>query len=164
MALAYLKPHLLMSAQMSQRKQPYSKPRDVRATSDTPKSSVHPQSPTAHTLSSSGTSSTSSALTSTSLESSSCGVARELYIEFMQEAYPDITPRDDHDLVMLGSTKHEGSTAEIFTWVDKKMENHIKIYGSRTAVMANAKELLDGIVGVTGVRYLVRSRLQPLMP
>lgn len=82
-------------------------------------------------------------------------VARDLYIDFMQEVYPSITPRDDHDLLLLGSTRREGTTAEILAWVDEKMVNHIKIFGSRAAVLANAKELLDGIVGITGVRSSV---------
>lgn len=139
-----------MSAKTAQRKQPYSKPKDIGTSSRCTKGAVHTQP---SSMASSSTSNASNASTSTSLSLKSSRVARGLYIEFMQEAYPDITPRDDHDLLLLGSTRREGTTAEILAWVDKKMENHINIFGSRKAVMDNAKELLDGIVGMTGVRH-----------
>lgn len=81
----------------------------------------------------------------------------------MQKAHPNITPRDDHDLLLLGSTVREGTSAEILAWVDKKMENHIEIFGSRKAVLENAKKLLDGLVGMTGVRYPAVVRLHKLI-
>ncbi|EIW63140.1 uncharacterized protein TRAVEDRAFT_43446 [Trametes versicolor FP-101664 SS1] len=130
------------------RKQPYSRPKDVKNSSKDVEGSMSTQPCSLASSSTSNTSNTSA------VESSLPGsqVARQVYIEFMQEVYPNITPRDDHDLLILGSTRREGTTAEILAWVDKKMENHIKIFGSRKAVLANAKELLDCIVGVTGVK------------
>ncbi|KAI0644640.1 hypothetical protein C8Q79DRAFT_972929 [Trametes meyenii] len=76
--------------------------------------------------------------------------AREVYLEIFNKAYPDLLPRDDYDIMVLGSNRRTGTKEEILAWVDEQMEQDIEESGSREAVLESAKQLLDGLVAPTG--------------
>ncbi|EIW63142.1 uncharacterized protein TRAVEDRAFT_161254 [Trametes versicolor FP-101664 SS1] len=80
--------------------------------------------------------------------------AREMYMEFFEKTYPNIQPRDDYDLITLGSTRRKGTAAEIYAWADDQMRIDIRILGSREAVLANSTKVLDMVVGITGRKPL----------
>lgn len=80
-----------------------------------------------------------------------------MYMEFFEETYPHMEPRDDYDLITLGSTKQTGTAAEIYAWADDQMRIDIKILGSREAVLASSAKVLDMAVGITGVRSIMLS-------
>ncbi|KAI0644634.1 hypothetical protein C8Q79DRAFT_912749 [Trametes meyenii] len=76
--------------------------------------------------------------------------AREVYLEVFKDAYPNLTPRDDYDIMILGSNRRVGTKEEILAWVDQRMQLDIKRSGSRDAVLESAKKLLDDLVAPTG--------------
>ncbi|KAI0644643.1 hypothetical protein C8Q79DRAFT_1104947 [Trametes meyenii] len=67
--------------------------------------------------------------------------AREPYLEQFHKKYPGITPRDDYDIVRLGSSRRTGTAAELFAWVDEKMKSDIALRGSREVVMESAESV-----------------------
>lgn len=77
-----------------------------------------------------------------------------MYMEFFEKTYSHMEPRDDYDLITLGSTRRTGTAAEIYAWADGQMRIDIKILGSREAVLANSAKVLDMAVGITGVRRI----------
>ncbi|KAI0674827.1 hypothetical protein C8Q78DRAFT_1009108 [Trametes maxima] len=78
--------------------------------------------------------------------------AREVYLEVFNKAYPNLTPRDDYDVLTLGSTRRTGTNAEIQAWVDQRMELNITRSGSREAVLESAKKILDALIAPTGLK------------
>ncbi|KAI0329841.1 hypothetical protein GY45DRAFT_1346276 [Cubamyces sp. BRFM 1775] len=75
---------------------------------------------------------------------------RSLCLEFMLEVYPAITPRHDYDLIILGTTRYDGTPSEVLAWVDRRLEGAIRSQGSLQEVLKNARLTLDTYVEPTG--------------
>ncbi|OJT10713.1 hypothetical protein TRAPUB_12745 [Trametes pubescens] len=61
-----------------------------------------------------------------------------------------MSPRNDYELMMLGSRKREGTTAELRAWVDDQLRIDTQLCSSQDAVFASATQSLNNIVGQTG--------------
>ncbi|KAI0633596.1 hypothetical protein C8Q77DRAFT_1115827 [Trametes polyzona] len=85
---------------------------------------------------------------------------RQVCLEHIAEAYPGITPRDDADILELGTSRREGSPAEIFAWLDEMRAINTKLCGSEQACQ-NATMLLDTYVEPTGKKP--HSKSDPLV-
>ncbi|KAI0351331.1 hypothetical protein OH77DRAFT_1429880 [Trametes cingulata] len=72
---------------------------------------------------------------------------RETFLEQIHINYPGIQPRNDWDIVQLGSTRRPGTPAELYAWLDKTYAEEKE---SNSEVDECVAELLDAKVSVTG--------------
>lgn len=93
-------------------------------------------------------------------ESDIINLAREIYLDFMREEHPEMTPENDFELLMLGSHRLPGAqtVAEKRLWLHDQWEKHVQTFGTAEAVMQNVRVLLESVVdSLTGVRGYVSS-------
>lgn len=64
-------------------------------------------------------------------------------------------PRNDYELLTLGRRKVEGTPAELRAWVDEQLQIDIQLCGTKDAVLESATQVLNNVVGQTGVRRVV---------
>lgn len=132
----------------SERKQPYQRPKVVRTRTMRAKTQTI-QIPSPPSPSSSNTPSPPLS------PSNEVDTARAVYVEFFEKTYPNMKPRNDYDLMILGANRRKGTAEEIYAWADEQLRVAIQLSGSRERVFANTKKALDMVVGITGVRRSV---------
>ncbi|KAI0644642.1 hypothetical protein C8Q79DRAFT_913036, partial [Trametes meyenii] len=78
--------------------------------------------------------------------------ARELHLEIVRENHPEMTPRGDFDVLMLGShdLDREWGIEEKSEWLSQMWEQSVRDYGSAEVVLQHARDLLDSVVEPTG--------------
>lgn len=123
---------MLTVAKKTAGKQPYSKSERARAKPKTAKGAADVQLPCTSLQSSASTPQSSSLPFEVEL-------AREMYTECFHKMYPHVTPRNDYDIIRLSTRRQKGTAAELYAWVDKEMEEDIKEFGSRKAVMSTLR-------------------------
>ncbi|KAI0364691.1 hypothetical protein BV20DRAFT_983060 [Pilatotrama ljubarskyi] len=81
------------------------------------------------------------------LESTHPRPLRETYLEQIYLNYPGIQPRNDWDVIQLGSSQREGTQAEVYAWLD---ETYAKEKSSNKDIDACVKVALDLPVAFSG--------------
>ncbi|RPD77305.1 hypothetical protein L226DRAFT_483785 [Lentinus tigrinus ALCF2SS1-7] len=67
---------------------------------------------------------------------------RDVCMEIMRKQLPDFEPRNDFDIMMLGTTRYSGARAKLETWLDEQLAIHINTRGSYEVVMEQTREAL----------------------
>ncbi|KAH9849159.1 hypothetical protein C2E23DRAFT_401889 [Lenzites betulinus] len=80
---------------------------------------------------------------------------RDVYLEFAAKHYPYYTPKNDHEIFLLGGGSYKGpnSVEGITQHVKERMKNAISAWaGTREAVLRNASKTLDTKADFTGLK------------
>lgn len=64
-------------------------------------------------------------------------------------------PRNDYELLTLARRKMEGTPTELRAWVDEQLQIDIQLCGTEDAVLESATQVLNSVIGQTGVRRAV---------
>ncbi|CDO68151.1 hypothetical protein BN946_scf184938.g3 [Trametes cinnabarina] len=82
------------------------------------------------------------------------GTARDTYLEFLQKAHPELTPRNDFEVLLLGSNwlKEMKSAEEKQAWLAQQWQEHVdsEEFGSAEAAMESVKAILDAVLPLAG--------------
>ncbi|KAI9061229.1 hypothetical protein FKP32DRAFT_1576683 [Trametes sanguinea] len=94
------------------------------------------------------TPSSSSSVSSSSFPPLEC--VRDVYLESIHKIYPDITPRHEFDIMMLGSNRIPGTKEEVLARLDERIRYEIDELGSMEAVLEEARKVMEPVVVITG--------------
>ncbi|RPD57954.1 hypothetical protein L227DRAFT_506144, partial [Lentinus tigrinus ALCF2SS1-6] len=91
---------------------------------------------------------------------------RDVCLQTIRNKYAGFQPRNDFDIFTLGTSKYRGPRAELGTWLDSKLAQHIQDTGSLEFVMEKARTLLamstDNVTGIKPTRGARNVFLRPI--
>ncbi|RPD61727.1 hypothetical protein L227DRAFT_499774, partial [Lentinus tigrinus ALCF2SS1-6] len=71
------------------------------------------------------------------------GTWRDVCLQIISEQFPGFEPRNDFDILTLGTTKYHGPRAELEAWLDEKLAVCVDVRGSHEVVMESMREMLS---------------------
>ncbi len=73
----------------------------------------------------------------------------------IRKTYPTFKPRNDFDVLAIGSRDYKGPASGIYTWLDEHFAIAMRPTGSAESVLEGCRRILDREGTVTGVREVV---------